>query len=120
MQIGTKLEPFDFATGWYYGKAEERWLGEDYKTLRTEAQHHKRDDMHILLLNPADEEGRMAINPAPPEGRQKIVAMALHEVATICSFRHDEYFPYLQQATHAAFARPRQGERRVGIGCALK
>src|SRR3546814_16766263 len=42
MQIETKLEPFDFATGWYYGKAEERWLGEDYKTLRTERSEERR------------------------------------------------------------------------------
>src|SRR3546814_5321219 len=59
--------------------------------------------MHILLLNPADEEGRMAINPATPEGRQKIVALALHEVAHICSSRHDEYFAYLQTALLEAF-----------------
>src|SRR3546814_13675972 len=108
MQIETKLEPFDFANGWYYGKAEERWLGEDYKTLRTEARHHKLDDMHILPLNPADDEGRLAINPARREGRQKIVALALPDEANICSCRNHDYFTHLQLTE-----RRRRGKKSV-------
>lgn len=114
LTIDPKLEggTVKWAVGWYFGKSEERWSGNNYGKVRTAAQHQKRNDTHIFLLNPVSENGQSAYDltidvqdraavdgePALLEGLRSLEAKAKHEGAHIFGDRHDEaYSSFLTQ-----------------------
>lgn len=111
-----------YTTGWYFGKPESIWNGEDYQKQRTRAQHQEKDNNHLLLLNPVLENGKMAFDvndlggfkrekgEDTVSGLQAIEMLALHETAHIIHSRHNESFASLLTELSSLFVRSRAHE----------
>lgn len=109
--------PLEYATGWYFGRSQERWIGDRYGKSRTAAQHQEHEGTHLVLLNPIFEDGRAAFDltklrrdaglgedgKEEAMGLQDLVALAVHEVCHIFKKRHDEDFAGLMTRTMAMF-----------------
>lgn len=107
----------DYATGWYFGRAQERWNGDNFGKARTAAQHQEHEGAHLILVNPVLEDGRAAFDltklrrdekmgpdgKEAPMGLQDLVALAVHEVCHIFKKKHDEDFASLMTRTMAMF-----------------
>jgi hypothetical protein len=112
----------NYTTGWYFGKPESLWDGDEYKKQRTRAQHQQKDDNHILLLNPVLENGKMAFDVNDTggfkrdkgedtvSGLQALETLALHEVSHIIHSRHNESFASLFTELSSLFNRSRAHE----------
>lgn len=116
-----KDEALKFATGWYFGKGSREWSSSkgDYVTMRTSAQHQKKDGVHLLLLNPVFADGSAAYDLTKDRrtrryddagkeevmGLQDIEADAIHEACHIMTSRHDQEYANLQTAVTAMFDR---------------
>lgn len=105
----------EFATGWYFGASKEKFFRGEWQDVRTAAQHQKRDDTHLLLLNPVNDDGTVAYDLEKErmerEGDRRILGLqdlemnAVHEAAHILTDRHDEDFANLITEIAASFDR---------------
>jgi hypothetical protein len=95
----------DFATGFVFSKSKQVWNSRTgtYDKRATGGQHQERDGVHVLLLNPVDDEGQPIYDLTKRDTRpgddkkgiQSIVALAAHEVAHIFKSYHDEDYAWI-------------------------
>jgi hypothetical protein len=88
-----------FGTGWVFAKEQDAWVNNQYQKMRLEAKHIKKENTHLLLLNPILPDGSLAYDVnkddddgVPPYGLSTLLATAIHEGAHILGDRHDEDF----------------------------
>jgi hypothetical protein len=58
----------------------------------THALHRSQGEGHVLALNPVDETGATRFHTSQRNSRQRLLALALHEVAHVVIDTHDERF----------------------------
>jgi hypothetical protein len=95
----------DFATGFVFSPSKQVWNSRTgkYDKRATGGQHQERDGVHVLLLNPVNDEGQPIYDLTKQETRpgdekkgiQSIVALAAHEVAHIFESYHDEDYAWI-------------------------
>lgn len=116
----------EFSTGFFFGRGQEYWNEKKNRVdfIRTGAQHQKRNDAHILLVNPVSESGLMAFDLSrerrarggnPEEdgkmGLQDLEALAIHEVSHMVHAYHNEDFANLLTEVAATFDRAKAHSR---------
>lgn len=98
-----KDKPLLFSTGFFFQAPKERWdsITSSYVEYMDGALHMKKDEKHLLLLNPINKEGKMNYDISSPHGKggksglQEMAVLALHEAAHICYPTHNEDYANL-------------------------
>lgn len=85
----------NMATGWLFKPSQKQYVGPNYVDYRVAAQYTKKNDVHVFLVNPVNDDGKKSFKLSSQKDMQKLMSLALHEAAHICSQRHDEYFSEL-------------------------
>ena len=112
-----KGKDINWATGFYFGKSENRYSLDRFSSVRTAAVHKMFDKVHTLLVNPVLDDGKPAydiskerMDPNAPEkdriaGLQDLEAVAVHEACHIFEQYHNEDFSSLLTGAFGLFNR---------------
>lgn len=92
-------EVFKWRTGWVYKIPELVWESDGERPRGIEAIHQTREEgnneVHEILLNPVDEEGKIAYSITRDADIWKLIVLAAHEVAHVAVKAHTEDFANL-------------------------
>jgi len=92
MKVRPSVKDFDWTSGWCYDTAKQTDQGDRYRDAVTEALCVSEDGKHAFLVNPVTEDGRLAFSPSDAGDRQKLIALAMHEVAHVVESWHNETY----------------------------
>lgn len=86
------LEDFAWTTGFVVALPEETYEGDGTRQRTITGLHKKDGEAHVYLFNPFDEAGNLAYKLTNPADRQKILTIAMHEVAHTVASSHNESY----------------------------
>lgn len=86
------LEDFEWTTGFVVALPEDTYEGDGTRQRVIAGLHKKDGEEHVYLFNPFDEAGNLAYKLTSPADRQKILTIAMHEVAHTVSGSHNETY----------------------------
>jgi hypothetical protein len=86
------LEDFEWTTGFVVALPEDTYEGDGTRQRVITGLHKKDGEEHVYLFNPFDEAGNLAYKLTSPADRQKILTIAMHEVAHTVAGSHNETY----------------------------
>lgn len=86
------LDDFEWTTGFVVALPEDTYEGDGMRQRVIAGLHKKDGDAHIYLFNPFDEAGNLSYKLTSAADRQKILTIAMHEVAHTVASSHNETY----------------------------
>lgn len=114
-EVRPHLQPVKWRSGWVYSVPEMVWEGDANRPSNFLAIHQRSKDeydMHELLLNPVDTDGKIAYSLSDDQDLWRLMVRAVHEVTHILHSPHNEEYTKLNDdITHKLF--PSEAIRRI-------
>ncbi|TLX16985.1 ATP-binding protein [Rhizobium sp. MHM7A] len=97
-EVRPHLQPVKWRSGWIYSVPELEWQGDAVRPGNFLAVHQRSKDdhdMHELLLNPVDTDGKIAYSLSDDHDLWRLMVRAVHEVTHILNSPHNEDYTKL-------------------------
>jgi hypothetical protein len=100
-EVRPHLPPVKWRSGWVYSVPEIEWEGDANRPSNFLAIHQRSKDeydMHELLLNPVDTDGKIAYSLSDDQDLWRLMVRAIHETTHILHSPHNEDYTKLNDA----------------------
>jgi len=97
-EVRPHLQPVKWRSGWVYSVPEIEWQGDANRPGNFLAIHQRSKDdydMHELLLNPVDTDGKIAYSLSDDHDLWRLMVRAVHETTHILNSPHNEDYTKL-------------------------